>query len=254
MAKPAITKRTTKAAALTYAELDGNFQNLQDATLTIQAGTAGTNVVADLNGTITLVAGTGVTLTGDNAAKTVTINSSAGGGTADSTTYLTIGDAGTNTFIKSKGTDSLRLSADPALGYVEIDYGGSVLVNAYNGFTQTGRFDLGSTYTGTTASTINSKTINTTGQNFSVSSSIATTITSGSSVLEVRASGTSQYTTIGALRLQAGGGNAIRLDSVVRLSSTTSASIASPENGYIVYDTATNKFQGYANGAWVDLH
>jgi hypothetical protein len=78
MAKPSITKRNTKAAALTYSELDTNFQNLADATLTLRAGTGGTNVTADLNGTITLVAGTNVTLTGDNSAKTITVKSSGG--------------------------------------------------------------------------------------------------------------------------------------------------------------------------------
>ena len=80
MAKPAITKRAVKAAALTYAELDTNFQNLADATLTITGGS--TAVTADLNGTITLVAGTNVTITGDNSAKTITINSSGAGATA----------------------------------------------------------------------------------------------------------------------------------------------------------------------------
>jgi hypothetical protein len=78
MAKPAITKRATKGSALTYDELDTNFQNLDDATITLQAGTGGTNVVSDLNGTITLVAGTNVTLAGNNTAKTVTINALGG--------------------------------------------------------------------------------------------------------------------------------------------------------------------------------
>jgi hypothetical protein len=76
MAKPAITKRTTKGAALTYSELDTNFQNLQDATVSLTAGSGGTAVTADLNGNITLVAGTGITLTGNNTAKTITIDSS----------------------------------------------------------------------------------------------------------------------------------------------------------------------------------
>lgn len=78
MAKPAITKRATKGSALTYNELDTNFQNLDDATITLQAGTGGTNVVSDLNGTITLVAGSNITLAGNNTAKTLTINSLGG--------------------------------------------------------------------------------------------------------------------------------------------------------------------------------
>ena len=30
--------------------------------------------------------------------------------------------------------------------------------------------------------------------------------------------------------------------------------IASPESGDMIYNTDTNKFQGYANNAWVDLN
>jgi hypothetical protein len=78
MTKPAITKRSVKGAALTYSELDTNFENLKDATITLTAGTGGTAVTADLNGNITLVAGTGVTLTGDNTTKTITVTASTG--------------------------------------------------------------------------------------------------------------------------------------------------------------------------------
>jgi hypothetical protein len=74
MTKPVIVKRLVKGSALTYAEHDLNFQNLADATITLTAGTGGTAVVSDLNGNITLVAGAGITLTGNNTAKTVTIN------------------------------------------------------------------------------------------------------------------------------------------------------------------------------------
>lgn len=79
MPKPSITKRTTKGAALTYSELDTNFQNLADATLTITGGS--TAVTADLNGNITLAAGSNVTITGNNTTKTITISSTGGGGT-----------------------------------------------------------------------------------------------------------------------------------------------------------------------------
>lgn len=80
MAKPNITTRATKGSALTWTEGDANLTNLRDATLSIKAGTAGTSVVSDLNGELTLVAGTNVTLTGDNTAKTITIDAAGGGG------------------------------------------------------------------------------------------------------------------------------------------------------------------------------
>lgn len=80
MAKPSITKRLTKGAALTYEEQDANFQNLADATVSLTAGSGGTKVTTDLNGNITLVAGTGITLSGDNTGKTITINSTGGTG------------------------------------------------------------------------------------------------------------------------------------------------------------------------------
>jgi len=35
---------------------------------------------------------------------------------------------------------------------------------------------------------------------------------------------------------------------------TTQRNAITPQNGYIIYNSTTNKFQGYANGVWVDLH
>jgi len=92
MAKPTIVTRTSKGSALTWTEGDANLTNLQDATISIQAGTAGTTVVSDLNGTVTLVAGSNVTLTGDNTAKTVTIAASGGGELVSDTTPELGGD------------------------------------------------------------------------------------------------------------------------------------------------------------------
>jgi hypothetical protein len=73
MAKPTIVRRLVKGTHLTFTELDANFQNLQDATVSLRAGSAGVTVNSDLNGTITLVAGSNITLTGDNTAKTISI-------------------------------------------------------------------------------------------------------------------------------------------------------------------------------------
>jgi hypothetical protein len=95
MAKPAITKYGVKGSPLTTSELDTNFQNIVDATVSLTAGTGGTAVSTDLNGNITLVAGTNITLTGNNTAKTITITSS-GGGSLTSSDSIEIGQDDTD--------------------------------------------------------------------------------------------------------------------------------------------------------------
>lgn len=131
MAKPTIVTRAGKGSALTWTEGDSNVTNLQNATVTLKAGTGGTDVVSDLNGTVTLVAGTNVTLSGDNTAKTVTINSTASGGasTLNDLTDVTItGSPSTGQVIKwstatsqwtnqaDAGIDGLYADPNPSLG------------------------------------------------------------------------------------------------------------------------------------------
>jgi hypothetical protein len=113
MAKPTIVTRAGKGSALTWTEGDANLTNLRDATITVQAGTGGTNVVSDLNGTVTLVAGTNITLSGDNTAKTVTINSTASGGatTLDGLTDVVITAAANGKLIQHNGTNWVDVNA-----------------------------------------------------------------------------------------------------------------------------------------------
>ena len=101
MAKPTIVTRAGKGSALTFVEGDANFTNLKDATLTVKAGSAGTDVVSDLNGTITLVAGTNVTLSGNNTSKEITINASSG---SSFTSFTVAADSGTSQAINDGNT------------------------------------------------------------------------------------------------------------------------------------------------------
>ena len=45
-----------------------------------------------------------------------------------------------------------------------------------------------------------------------------------------------------------------QLNGVMRLHTAGSDPSSNLENGDMYYNTSTNKFRGYANGAWVDLH
>jgi hypothetical protein len=142
MAKPTITTRASKGAALTYTELDNNFTNIKDATLTLTAGTSGTAVTADLNGNITLVAGTGITLAGDNTAKTITITSSGG---SSSNAFATIAVAGQSNVEADSATDTLTLIAGTGI---------TLTTNATSD-TVTITNSVGSGWVGTAASDLN---------------------------------------------------------------------------------------------------
>ena len=78
MTKPVIVTRIGKGSELTFAEGDANFTNLQNATISV-SGDSGTTQNIDLNGTVTVAGGTGlssamtsntVTLSLDNTAVT----------------------------------------------------------------------------------------------------------------------------------------------------------------------------------------
>ena len=87
MAKPVIVTRAGKGSALSFVEGDANFTNLQDATVSV-AGDSGTTQVLDLNDTLTVAGGTG--LTSVMSSDTVTINLDNTAVTAGSYTYASI--------------------------------------------------------------------------------------------------------------------------------------------------------------------
>jgi hypothetical protein len=95
MTKPAITKRATKGSALTYEELDTNFQNLADATITVSDGT--NSKALNLNDTLEFTAGSNITIGVNSSTGVVTITGT-GSGTINS------GASGALAFYPSAGT------------------------------------------------------------------------------------------------------------------------------------------------------
>ena len=87
MAKPIIVTRIGKGSELTFGEGDANFTNLQNATVSV-AGDSGTTQALDLNDTLTVAGGTG--LSSVMTTDTVTLNLDNTAVTPNSYTYASI--------------------------------------------------------------------------------------------------------------------------------------------------------------------
>jgi len=261
MAKPAIPKRATKAAALTYAELDTNFQNIVDATVSVTAGTGGTAVTTDLNGNITLVAGTGISLSGNNTSKEITINS-----TASSNTFNTIAVSGQSDVVAEIINDTLTLVAGANITLTTNATTDSITIAAATPSTNATTVTITDNSTtntnyalifGDTSGNLRRDTgliYNPSSQTINVGGLENFNIVNGSAAISLSPNGASQFSAAGgALNLS---GTLVRIQNgALSVSSySNSASVASPENGMIIYNSTTNKFQGRADGAWVDLH
>jgi hypothetical protein len=276
-----VTLRNTKGSALSYTELDTNFTNLKDATVSLTAGSGGTQVTADLNGNITLIAGSGVTLTGDNTAKTVTITNASLGANAfgkivvagqsdvdaDATSDALTLAAGSNiTLTTNASTDTVTI-ASTVTGLTnplnqDLDLSNYVIkdTNSVATIQSSGLMVKSNTYA-------NAELTITPGDNANVVSRISTK--EGDLAINTNDGGIPQA----SLLLEADG-KYIHLHSsdsdfyvlvgdnsagtgVIRLFPMTTAernARTTVSNGMMIYNESTHKFQGYANGVWVDLH
>lgn len=236
MTKPAVTLRNSKGSSLTFTELDTNFSNLRDSTISLTADTGGTQVTVDLNGNITLVAGSNITITGDNTGKTVTITGAAGLTnplTADMDTngYWIKDGVDTNVVIDEQ-TLTIQDPADRLEAWLDINVSrganicrlstGDDLDLILNSSSQVK--DSAGNKTGGTRSIL---ALDKDGDNISL---------------------TMSDTADGYVFISPGVVHLLGMTTTVRNARTT------VQDGMIIYNTTDGKFQGRAGGVWVDLH
>lgn len=114
MTKPVIVTRLGKGSELTFEEGDSNFINLRDATINV-SGDSGDTQNIDLNGTINVAGGTGISTAMSNGAVTVNLENTAVSPNTYTKATITVDQQGRVTSAESGSITSMDVTT--ALGF-----------------------------------------------------------------------------------------------------------------------------------------